>query len=186
MPRTCRLILGALVLLAMPAYGQGPSSSPSAAPVADGLRFYLKYFSDRLIPAADDFPVSKYAYKPTSPQQSVATVVEHLAGSNNFLCAAVAGVPAPTEAPVKVDSVPPDTLKARLRRSFAFCQSAFANLTDAGLSDSVSFFGGKRTRANVILALPYDWGDHYSQMANYLRLNGISPPNARARAVPVP
>jgi len=24
-----------------------------------------------------------------------------------------------------------------------------------------------------------DWADHYSQMANYLRLNGILPPTAK-------
>jgi hypothetical protein len=24
-----------------------------------------------------------------------------------------------------------------------------------------------------------DWADHYSQLANYLRLNGILPPTAR-------
>ena len=178
MKLACRL---ALVLAAFAAPVQ------AQAPVTDALRFYLTYFSNaRLIAAADDFPVSKYTYKPTSPQQSVATIVEHLAGSNNFLCASVAGIPAPTEKTVVPDSTPPDTLKARLKRSFAFCQSAFANLTDMGLSDSVSFFGGKRTRANVILALPYDWADHYSQMANYLRLKGVSPPNARARATPMP
>lgn len=189
MLRTCRLILGALVLLVMPAYGQAPSSSPSATPVADALRGYLRQFQRNLTMAADDMPVSKYRYKPTAPQQSVATIVEHLTGSNNFLCSAVSGVPAPAEpalVPASPDSAAPDTLKARLRRSFAFCESAFANLTDAGLTDSVPFFGGKRTRASVILALPYDWADHYSQFANYLRLNGISPPNARARAVPVP
>lgn len=183
---SCRLILVALACLASPAQAQGPSSSPSAAPVSDALRLYLRQFQRNLVAASDDFPVSRYTYKPTAPQQSVAYVVEHLAGSNNFLCAAVAGVTAPTEPTVVADSTPPDTLKARLRRSFAFCETAFANLKDTGLSDSVPFFGGKRTRAAVILALPYDWADHYSQLANYLRLNGVSPPNARARAVPVP
>jgi len=178
----CRLAL-ALAVLAAPAQAQ------QAAPVADALRFFLRQFSRNLVAAADDMPVSRYTYKPTAPQQSVAVIVEHLTGSNNVLCSAVSGAPAPVEpklVPASPDSVAPDTLKARLRRSFTFCESAFANLTDAGLADSVSFFGGKRTRANVILALPYDWADHYSQMANYLRLNGISPPNARVRAVPVP
>ena len=48
-------------------------------------------------------------------------------------------------------------------------------------------FGGVGTHVlnAAILALPYDWADHYSQLANYLRLNAISPPNAKARAVPV-
>ena len=171
-----------LSLLALPAAAQ----QPSASPVADALRLYLRQFKGNLTAAVDDFPSARFQYKPTSPQQSVGTIVEHLAGSNNFLCSAVTGVAAPNDPAMNVETSPPDSLRAHLRRSFAFCESSVSNLTDAGLSDSVSFFGGKRTRAAVILALPYDWADHYSQMANYLRLNGISPPNARARAVPVP
>ena len=172
-----------LSVLASPAGAQAPASR---TPVADALRLYLKQFNGNLVAAVDDFPVSKFNYAPTSPQQTVATVVEHLAGSNNFLCSSVAGVPAPTTTQVTPATTAPDTLKARLRKSFEFCQTTLANLDDSKLSDSVPWFSGKRTRAAVILALPYDWADHYSQLANYLRLNGISPPNARVRAVPVP
>ena len=162
-----------------------PAVAQSKAPVADALRTYLGQFKNNLTLAVDDFPVAKFPYKPTSPQMSVGTVVEHLAGSNLFLCSAVSGVAAPTEAKVDVATAAPDTLKARLKRSWSFCETALAKLDDSKLADSVNFFGGKRTRAAVILALPYDWADHYSQLANYLRLNAISPPNARARAVPV-
>jgi hypothetical protein len=174
-----------LLSVAVLAMFAGPAAAQQA-PVSDALRMYLQQFSRNLVAASDDFPASKFSYKPTSPQQSVGTVVDHLAGSNNFLCASVAGVAPPTVPAVKPDSTPPDTLRARLRRSFTFCETVLKNLDDSKLSDSVPWFSGKRTRANVILALPYDWADHYSQMANYLRLNGISPPNARARAVPVP
>ena len=171
-----------LTLMALPAVTQAQQ-----APVADALRFYLRQFKNNLIAAADDMPVANFRYKPTNPQQSVATVVEHLAGSNWFLCSSVSGVKAPEEPKLAAspDSTPPDTLKARLRRSFTFCESALAGVDDSKLTDSVPFFGGKRTRANVMLALPYDWADHYSQFANYLRLNGISPPNARVRAEPI-
>ena len=179
-----KLALGACIL-ALPAQAQQPAGNPNA-PVATALRFYLAQFSRNLIAASDDFPSSKYTFRPTPPQQSVAFIVDHLAGSNNFLCASVAGVTAPADAAVKPDSTAPDELKARLRRSFTFCETALSSLDDSKLADSVPWFGGKRTRASVILALPYDWADHYSQFANYLRLNGVSPPNARARATPVP
>src|SRR5262245_65648364 len=171
----------AISLAATPAVAKAQSS----APVSDALRSYLGQFKNNLTLAVDDFPVAKFPYKPTSPQMSVGTVVEHLAGSNLFLCSAVSGVAAPTEAKVDPATAAPDTLKARLKRSWSFCEPALAKLDDSKLADSVPFFGGKRTRAAVILALPYDWADHYSQLANYLRLNAISPPNARARAVPV-
>jgi len=173
-----------LAVLAVPAHAQ-----QSPAPVADALRGFLRQFQKNLVAAADDMPVSKYTFKATPVQLSVADVVEHLAGSNNFLCASAAGVTAPNDPalPGKPDSTAPDVLKDRLKRSFAFCETVFAKLDDSRLTDSVPFFGGsKRTRANIILALPYDWADHYSQMAIYLRLNGVSPPNARVRATPVP
>jgi len=35
------------------------------------------------------------------------------------------------------------------------------------------------TRATAILAIAEDWSDHYSQLANYLRLNGLLPPTAK-------
>ncbi len=185
MRRTWILAISALTLWAMPVRAQQAGGQP----VADALRFYLAQFSKNLVAAADDFPVSKYTYKPTAPQLSVAQIVEHLAGSNLLLCSSAGGVPAPAEPALAgtPDVTSPDTLKARLRRSFAFCEKAFASLDDSRLADSVPFFGGRKvTRAQVILGLPYDWADHYSQFANYLRLNAISPPNARARAVPVP
>lgn len=179
MKRTTLLMLA---LLVAPAAAQA-----QGAPVADGLRLYLRQFKGNLTAAVDDFPVAKLPYKPTPVSQSVATIVEHLSGSNFVLCSSVSGVPAPTDAAIPTpDMASPEELKARFARSWAFCDQVVGKMTDAGLADSVPFFGtAKRTRAAVILALPYDWADHYSQLANYLRLNVISPPNARVRAVPL-
>jgi len=184
---SCTLTLGAMALLVVPAVAQQPANNPSA-PVANAVRGFQVQFARNLVAAADDMPVSKFTFKSTPQQLSVADVVEHLAGSNNFMCSAVGGVPAPNEAKLagKPDDTSPDTLRARLKRSFTFCETALAKLDDSKLADSVPWFSGKRTRANVMVALPYDWADHYSQMAIYLRLNGISPPNARVRATPVP
>ena len=181
MKLACKMAL-ALAVLAAPVHAQ------QQPVVSNALRFFLNQFSGNLVAASDDMPASKYTYKSTPQQLSVADVVEHLAGSNNSLCASVAGVAAPVEPPLgaKPDSTSPDVLRARLKRSFDFCKSAFATLDDSKLADSIAFFGRKVTRAQVILALPYDWADHYSQLAIYLRINGISPPNARVRAVPTP
>ena len=44
------------------------------------------------------------------------------------------------------------------------------------------FFGEREiTRAEAILATVEDWGDHYSQLAIYLRLNGLLPPTAKKK-----
>ena len=45
-------------------------------------------------------------------------------------------------------------------------------------------FGGQSrivTRAGMVLGHVVDMADHYSQLANYMRLNGILPPTALPR-----
>jgi hypothetical protein len=48
-------------------------------------------------------------------------------------------------------------------------------------------FGGNTrtlTRATVVLGPVVDMADHYSQLANYMRLNNILPPTALPRPRP--
>src|SRR5438445_649674 len=53
-------------------------------------------------------------------------------------------------------------------------------IQDAQLGDSIDFFGGRRvTKGMAGLITVADWADHYSQMAIYLRLNGLLPPTAK-------
>jgi hypothetical protein len=83
---------------------------------------------------------------------------------------------------------PKDTLVAKLKASLTFCESAFAQLDDAKLADQVTmtFNGNSRTvtRASMVLGHALDMADHYSQVANYMRLNGILPPTALPRPRP--
>ena len=48
---------------------------------------------------------------------------------------------------------------------------------------TMTFGGNTRqvTRAHMVLGHAIDMADHYSQMANYMRLNGILPPTALPR-----
>ena len=74
---------------------------------------------------------------------------------------------------------------ARLNASFTFCENAFAQLNDANLGDQIpmTFRGQSRTvtRASMVLGHVVDMADHYSQLANYMRLNNILPPTALPR-----
>ena len=71
---------------------------------------------------------------------------------------------------------------ARLKETFGSCESALATLDDSKLSGKVPFFGEREiTRAEAMLATVEDWGDHYSQLAIYLRLNGLLPPTAKKK-----
>ena len=75
-----------------------------------------------------------------------------------------------------------------LRESFAFCDQAINQLDDAKLAEpvTITFGGNSRTvaRTNMVLGHALDLADHYSQLANYMRLNNILPPTALPRPRP--
>ena len=150
-----------------------------ASPVADGFRQNYQIVAKNLIAAAEDMPAEKYSYRPTPPQMSFAKVVTHLIDGNDYLCGKIGGTTAPQRA--KVDTATSkEALVARLKETFQFCDQSFASLNDAKLGEEIPFFGGKPwTRASIMTLTTADWADHYSQVAIYLRLNGLLPPTAK-------
>ena len=155
------------------AQGGGGGGGPQS-PVGDALRVNEQRMAQNLVAAAEEMPADQYGFKPTPAQMSFAKVVVHLAEGNDYLCGTIAGVKAPERA--KVDTTDTkDKLVARLRETFQFCDTALAKVDDSKLAEQLPFFGGRpASRASVI-----DWADHYSQAANYLRLNGHLPPTAK-------
>lgn len=150
----------------------------SPAPVSDAFRRNLGRLEKNLVASAEAMPAGKYSFKPTAAQMTFGEVVLHVAGDNDEACAPVGGIAAPKRATL----APTDDkakLVARLRESFALCDQAAAHLDDAGLNGQVSAFGEQWTRAALMFERNEDWADHYSQMAIYLRLNGVLPPTAR-------
>jgi hypothetical protein len=166
------------VSLAMLALSFAPALAAAQAPVASAFRDDAKDVGKNLIAAAEVMPADKYSYKPTPAQMSFGEIVMHLAQGNDALCGLIGGVKAPTR--TKVSATDPKAAQvARLKETFAFCDQALANLDDSKLNEQGSMFGMAKTRAGWEFLTVGDWADHYSQMANYLRLNGQLPPTAK-------
>jgi hypothetical protein len=123
-------------------------------------------------------PADKYSYRPTPGQITFGHLIMHIAGSNNTLCARIAG-----EEPKDVklaETDPKDTLTKALKDSFTYCEQVLAKADDSKLGDEVALFGGKKgPRAAALIYLAVDWADHYSAAAMYLRLNNLLPPSAK-------
>ena len=157
-----------------------PTVIAAQNPVSNGIRALAQRQPKNIVDAAEEMPADKYGYKPTPAQMSFGKVVVHLILEGNYeLCSAASGQKAPD--PGKFEETDSkDKLVTGLKASFKFCETAFAQLQDAQLADSTPFFGGhKVTRGFAALVTVADWADHYSQMAIYLRLNGLLPPTAK-------
>ena len=188
--RVTLLALGLPVALA----AQQPSSAPATDPITTAFRNRALAMHRNLAQAFDSIPEAKFSYKPTPAQLTIGYVAQHLANDNYFFCnnfGEMKGTRAPedTSTPDSVKATwPKAKLVTQLKDSFKFCQDAFAQLNDKNLADAITItFGGnsrQSTRANMALGHALDLADHYSQIANYMRLNGMLPPTALPRPRP--
>jgi uncharacterized damage-inducible protein DinB len=170
----------ALAALAVSLAGTSALPAPSS-PVAEAIRASAARSATNFIAAAEDMPADKYGYKPTAAQMSFGEVIAHMAAGNDAICSGIGGVAAPKRAALKADA-PKEEIVARLRETFRFCGSALAGLDDSRLDEKVPYFGNQNlSRGAVMVAAAEEWAGHYSQIAVYLRLNGLQPPSAKPR-----
>jgi uncharacterized damage-inducible protein DinB len=165
-------------------------SGPAANPITQAFRGF-GYYGSWLLAAFDSIPADKYDFKPTPVQQSVGYIAQHLEDANYQLCARFSGqrrpqLPGDSVADTVKARWPKDTLVRRLRASFAYCAAAAEHVTDANLADETPVgppgSGRTTTRARDLILFVTDLADHYSQIANYMRLLGLVPPSALSRA----
>ena len=191
-----KILYLAAATLALPVSlaAQNPPAAPQAPPadpITTSFRTRTMGLQRNLAQAFDSIPESKFGYKPTPAQLSIGYIAQHLATDNYIFCNAFGSMKGTREAAdtSTADSVkakwPKAQLVSKLKESFKFCEDAFAQLNDGNLADQVEVsFGAQkamRPRAAMVLGHALDMADHYSQIANYMRLNNMLPPSALPR-----
>jgi hypothetical protein len=181
-----RISRATLVFLALPiALG---AQQPPPNPITAVVKQRTLLFQQRLAQAFDSIPERIFGYKPTPAQLTIGFIAQHLADDNYFYCNQFGAMKGTRDAT-------PDTIKAKwpkaklidqMKTSFKFCEDALAQLDDAKLGDQITQTldnGQTRTvtRAGPVMGHIIDLVDHYSQLANYMRLNNILPPTALPR-----
>ena len=175
------LSLSALLAIAAGSHVETGAVPGASSPVAEAVRASAGRAATNFIAAAEDMPAGKYGYKPTAAQMTFGDVIAHMAGGNDAICSTIGGVAAPKRAALN-GAAPKEEVVARLRESFRFCETALARVDDSRLDDKLPYFGGQNlSRGAVMVAAAEEWAGHYSQIAVYLRLNGLQPPSARRR-----
>jgi len=174
-----RLLWLGLICMAAPmaARAQGTVANPVAAGVQEMFARQSKF----IIAAANEMPADKFGYRPTPEQWTFGKIVSHVTQANFYVCSMISDKPMPTDVKVS-ETDPKDKLVPALQSSFDFCSDAITTLQDSKLGDTITFFGGRKTpRARAVLEEVADLADHYTQMAGYLRLNGLLPPSAQPK-----
>jgi hypothetical protein len=179
-----------LLLVAAVAPCQSPESHRSSAAYASrqALDDRVTVVERQVVPAAEAMPESLYAYAPTGGAfagvRTFAEQVKHLAASNWQIGSKVLREAPP---PGTHDEMAPAAVATKaqileyVRGSFACLHRAIATIDERNLMQPIEGLTGtwERTRLGLIVDAIAHSSDHYGQIVEYLRANGIVPPASR-------
>ena len=183
-----------LGLVSMMAAGQAgsASSAPATATIAtpaDALDAQLSIIEFEMMGAVKAMPADKFDFAPSQaifvPGQKTefATVrtfaqqATHVAQANYFFYSVVSGLKPDVDMQGLPKLTKKDDVVAALAGSFAFAHKAIATLTPANAFEMVKLpEPGMWTRGTLAAFGVAHAFDHYGQVVEYLRMNGIVPP----------
>jgi hypothetical protein len=192
MPGVIRRSLGFIVcaLLALTTVAASQANKPKdAAPtITQILDHTVSNLERDFVPAAEAMPEEKFGFAPTSGEfkgvRTFGEQIKHVAAVNYELGAAIMEQKPPVDigdesGPASITSKA-DILKY-LKESFEYVHKAIATINEKNVVMSVrSPFGeGKVSRLGLATDVAAHGFDHYGQMVEYLRMNGIVPPASR-------
>jgi uncharacterized damage-inducible protein DinB len=154
------------------------------------LQILLRSITKEIVSAADAMPADKYGFAPTEGEfrgvRTFGKQVKHLAATNHILAAAALGEEPPADAG---DEVGPEAIRTKaeiidyLNGSFAHLQKAVDAIGDKKLavkSSPISPLSANTvTRLALVVEACVHAFNHYGQMVEYLRMNGVVPPASR-------
>ena len=188
MKRSVNLIACALLTLAWVAVAQTDKPKDEHRTATQVLDHAVSNLEREFVPAAEAMPEEKYGFAPTNGEfkgvRTFAGQIKHVAAVNYELAGAILEEKPPAEVgeesgPANVTSKA-DVLKY-LKDSFAYVHKAIATINEKNLVETVkSPFGeGSVSRLALAMSVGSHGFDHYGQMVEYLRMNGIVPPASR-------
>ncbi len=168
---------------------QAQQPSPTIASTVDRE---ISTIEKQIVEAAEAMPEDKFNFSPESLNirssdykgvRTFAVQAKHVASSNYFLWSPLTGDKVPES--IK-DGNGPEDLKTKadiikfLKDSFALGHKAAATLTTQNMLQPAERSKSSRLHlATFAVAHAYD---HYGQMVEYLRMNGIVPPAGRGKS----
>ena len=193
-------LLPAVLLFAATVFGQATKnaaavSTPQAQPMptlASMVDGEISAIEKQILEVAEAMPEDKYNFSPETLNipgddykgvRTFAVQVKHVASSNYFIWSPLTGDKVPEN--IKDGNGPAD-LKTKadiikfLKDSFALGHKAAATLTAENMLQTPEHSKSARLRlATFGVAHAYN---HYGQMIEYLRMNGIVPPASRGKS----
>jgi len=156
-----------------------------ASTIGQELDGWISRTEKQLVQAAEEMPEEKYSFAPTAGEfrgvRNFAKQVKHVAAANLLFAAGILGEEPPADA---ADERGPESAKTKaqivqcLKESFAALHRAAAVITPENVVERIKSPFGERTRLSLAVGAIAHSYDHYGQMVEYLRMNGMIPPSS--------
>ncbi len=138
------------------------------------------------VPLASAMPEDKYGFAPSNGEfkgvRTFGEQLKHVAAANFLYASTILGEKPPED--IGENGAGPASVKTKadilkyLNSSFAYVQKATASINEKNLIAPIKnpFGEGTATRLAMTTLIVGHCFDHYGQMVEYLRMNGIVPP----------
>ena len=154
------------------------------------LQVLAKLTEKVIVSAADGMPADKYGFAPTDGEfkgvRTFGQMVKHLSATNYILAAAALGEEPPADAG---DELGPEAARTKdeilgyLKGSFVYLDKTIEAIdqksTPVKSSPISPLKSTEATRLALVVESLVHAFDHYGQMVEYLRMNGVVPPASR-------
>jgi len=160
--------------------GMGATRMDAVQPVSDAIRTSWNSAKVNMVESAKEAE-ALYSFKPVDTVRSFGEILAHVAGANYVFCSAARGEQPPhAEDAFESLTAKADIVKA-LDESMAYCDAAFAALTDRTAAETIEMpFGmGKAGRVTALVGNVGHLNEHYGNLVTYMRIKGIVPPSSR-------
>jgi hypothetical protein len=154
------------------------------------LQTLMKIVEKEIISTVDAMPADKFGFAPTDGEfkgvRTFGQMVKHFSATNHILAAAALGEEQPADAG---DELGPENVRTKaeiltyLKGSFVHLDKAVDAIGQTNIAVNASPISplkrGEVTRLSLITETLLHAYDHYGQMVEYLRMNGVVPPASR-------
>ena len=172
---------------------QGGSTPPQQPPtVSSVLNQYYGVVEQEVVSAAEAMPEDKYSFAPTNGEfkgvRTFAEEVKHIGFANHLFFGPLIGETIEAKS-IEQNTNGPAELKSKaeivqyLKDSFALGHRAISTINAENQVTPLAkpVFPFLSTRLGIATIGTFHPMDHYGQMVEYLRMNGIIPPASRPR-----
>jgi hypothetical protein len=171
------------VLLAVPVAEAAPPHGAISVPPATVYGKLLSNLEREVVGAAQAMPADKFGFAPTKGNfagvRTYGQQIKHITEANYGILSGFGIKPDVDPKTINGLTSKDDIVKA-LQGSFAYAHKCFDTINAGNafvVLDSKS--GRETTRAGLATMMMVHTNDHYGQMVEYLRMNGIIPPASR-------